>query len=268
MIKVFPQLASGAVTQFPLRILEKTRTLINQTADGRRIRYSDPGGETMEWEMSQAALSDDEWAAIESLFRDCEGRRHSFLFLDPWSNLLAASESFGDSAWTLGPGLGISEGILDPKDLPRATQVTNTAGALQSIAQSISIPSQFQYSFSVYARAVVDAQMRLVVSTDGAFTERVYNLSPDWQRYAIFSSLGASTDALEVAIQVPAGATVELFGAQLEAQPAPSPYQRTALRTGRYPESRFAGDQLTQVSTSPGEHSTVIRILSRPTTDA
>ena len=268
MIRVFPQLASGAVTQFPLRIREKTRTLINETADGQRIRYSDPGSETLEWSMSHAALSDDEWMAIESLFRDCEGRRHSFLFLDPWSNLVAASESFSNSAWTLGPGLGLSEGVADPEGRLRATQVTNTAGALQSLTQSISIPARFQYSFSVYVRAAVAAQIRLVVSTDGAFTERVYDLSPDWQRYAIFSSLVASTDALEVAIQLPAGATVELFGAQLEAQPAPSPYQRTALRTGRYPEARFAGDQLTQVSTGPGEHSTVIRILSRPTTDA
>ena len=268
MIKVFPQLASGAVTQFPLRIREKTRTLINQTADGQRIRYSDAGSEGLEWEMSHAALSDEEWIAIESLFRDCEGRRHSFLFLDPWSNLVAASESFSDSAWTLGPGLGLSEGIADPEGRLRATQVTNTAGALQSLTQSISIPARFQYSFSLYVRAAVAAQIRLVVSTDGAFAERVYDLSPDWQRYAIFSSLLASTDALEVAIQLPAGATVELFGAQLEAQPAPSPYQRTALRTGRYPEARFAGDQLTQVSTGPGEHSTVIRILSRPTADA
>ena len=256
------------MTQFPLRIRESTRTLINETDDGRRIRYSDRGAETMEWEMPHAALSDDEWMAIESLFRDCEGRRHSFLFLDPWSNLVAASESFNDSAWMRGPGLVLTEGVADPEGRPRATQVANTAGALQSLAQSISIPARFQYSFSIYAKAAVAVQIRLVVSTDGAFTERVYNLSPEWQRYAIFSSLVASTDALEVAIQLPAGATVELFGAQLEAQPAPSPYQRTARRTGRYPESRFAGDQLTQVSTSPGEHSTVIRILSRPTTDA
>ena len=267
-MRIFPQLATGAMTQFPLRIRENTRTLINETADGRRIRYSDPGAETLEWEMSHAALSDDEWIAIESLFRDCEGRRHSFLFLDPWSNLVAASESFSDSAWTRGPGLALSEGIADPEGRPRATQVTNTAGALQSLTQSISIPARFQYSFSIYAKAIVSAQIRLVISTDGAFTEQVYDLSPDWQRYAIFSSLVASTDALDVAIQLPAGATVELFGAQLEAQPAPSPYQRTALRTGRYPDSRFAGDQLTQVSTSPGEHSTVIRIISRPTTDS
>ena len=267
-MRVFPQLASGAMTQFPLRIREKTRTIINQTADGRRIRYSDLGSETLEWEMSHAALSDDEWIAIESLFRDCEGRRHSFLFLDPWSNLVAASESFSDSVWARGPGLGLIEGIADPEGQQRATQVSNTAGAIQSLAQSISIPARFQYSFSIYGKAAVAAQIRLVISTDGAFAERVYDLSPDWQRYAIFSSLAASTDALEVAIQLPAGATVELFGAQLEAQPAPSPYQRTALRTGRYPESRFAGDRLTQVSTSPGEHSTVIRIISRPTTDS
>lgn len=256
------------MAQFPLKVRASTRTLINQTADARRVRYSDSGAEAVDWEMAYTALSDEEWLAVESLFRDCEGRRHTFLFLDPWSNLVAESEVFNNSVWTREPGIGLSEGANDPEGHPRATQVTNSAGTLQSLAQSISLPAWFQYSLSIYARATGSTQLRLVISTDGAFAEQVYNLSPEWQRYSLFSSLVTANEAMEVALQLPAGATVELFGAQLEAQPAPSPYQRTARRTGRYPESRFAGDELTQVSTSPGEHSTVIRITSRPTADA
>jgi hypothetical protein len=268
MSRVFPQLASGALAQYPLRIREQVRTLFNQTPDGRRIRYSDGGASTIEWDLFHSALSDGEMAAIESLFVDCEGRRHSFLFLDPWANLLKASESFADSPWTAGPGLGLSEGANDPEDRPRATQVTNVSGSLQSLSQNIPVPSEFQYSLSIYARASSPTQLRLIVATDGAFAERLFDLSPEWQRYSLFSSLAVANDFVEVAMQLPAGATVELFGAQLEAQPAPSPYQRTALRTGLYPDSRFAGDTLTQVSTSPGEHSTVIRIISRVPLDA
>ncbi|MBY0506335.1 MAG: DUF2460 domain-containing protein [Bryobacteraceae bacterium] len=261
--KVFPQLASGAITQYPLRSKEYLRTLVNQTADGRRIRYADVGASMMAWEMTQSALSDEEWTALETLFRACEGRRHSFLFLDPWSNLVASSEDFGNAAWQAAPGLGLSSGVQDPEGRPRATQVTNSAAGLQSLSQSLSVPANFQYSFSVYARAASTADLRLIVSADGAFAERLFELSANWQRYTLFSALSSTAESLEVAMQLPAGVTVELFGTQMEAQPAPSPYQRTGLRTGRYPETRFAGDTLTQVSTSPGEHSTVVRILSR-----
>ncbi len=267
MSLIFPQLASGAMTQYPLRSQESIRTLMNQLADGRRVRYSDAGASQMTWEVSHSGLSDDEWTAIETLFHACEGRRHAFLFIDPWSNLLAASETFTNSVWTLGPGIGLSEGASDPEGRPRATQVTNSAGTLQSLSQALLLPAWFQYSLSVYARSATPAQMRLIASTDGTFAERVYDLSPEWQRYALFSSMITTNEAIEVAIQLPAGVTVELFGAQLEAQPAPSPYQRTGLRTGRYPETRFAGDRLTQVTTSLGEHSTVIRLSSRVAAD-
>ena len=262
MNRIFPQLSSGALTQYPLRIREEIRTVINQTADGRRRRYSDPGASTQTWEVSLSRLSDAEWAAIENLFRECEGRRHSFLFLDPWANLITASESYSNSVWAKDPGIGLSEGLIDPEGGTRATQITNVSGTLQTLRQSIAIPASFQYSFSVYARSTAPTQLRLIVSTDGNFAERLFELSTDWQRYSLFSAMSATTESVEIAIQLSMGTTIELFGAQMEAQPAPSPYQRTALRTGRYPEARFAADTLTQVSTDPGEHSTTIRIVS------
>ena len=192
----------------------------------------------------------------------------SFLFLDPWSNLISASESFSNSTWTREPGLGLSEGADDPEGRPRATQLTNTSGALQSLAQSIAVPAWFHYSFSVFARSALPAQVRLIVSTDGAFVERLFELTSEWQRYSIFSAMNSTNDAMEVSVQLPAGTMIELFGAQLEAQPAPSQYQQTLLRTGRYAEARFAADSLTQVSISPSLHSTVLRIFSRVTADA
>ena len=263
MARLFPQLKSGAMTQYPLRSRESLRTLSNETADGRRIRNSDVGDAHLQWQLSHSGLDEEEWAEIESLFRSCEGRRHSFLFLDPWSNLLKASEAFGQSVWNLEPGISLSEGAMDPDGRPNATQVTNSAAVLQALSQSVPVPARFQYSLSLYARAAAPTQLRMIVSTDGAFAEKLSDLSANWQRYSLFSSLSTNNEALEAAFQLPAGATVELFGAQLEAQPAPSPYQRTALRTGCYPDTRFAGDTLTQVSTSPSEHSTVVRIVTR-----
>lgn len=267
MTRLFPQLASGAMTQFPLRVRERYRTVVNQTRDGRRTRYYDAGASELEWELSHAALSSDEWSAIETLFNDCEGRRRSFLFLDPWSNLVAASESFADSVWTRGPGLGLTEGRPGPFLGVRATQVSNTAGTLQSLAQSIAIPAWFRYSLSVYARASTATQIRLFVSTDGTLAEQLYEVSSEWQRYYLLSGLTSPNEEIEVGVQLPGSASIDLFGVQLEAQLAPSQYQRTTVRTGRYPAARFATDTLTQSSTSLDEHSAVIRIVTRVAND-
>lgn len=264
--KVFPQLSSGAVTQYPIRIRESIRSVVNQTADGRRIRYSEPAASSIEWEISHSALSDAEWSAIEDLFRDCEGRRLSFLFLDPWANLVADSETFTASAWVKGSGISLVTGVSNPDGESRATQVNNSAATLQSISQSLAVPANFSYSFSISARATAATSLRLIVSTDGAFAERLFDVTSDWQRFSVFSSLAPPNSAIDVALQMPAATTIEIFGAQLEAQPAPSPYQRTAGRTGRYPEARFSSDSLAQVTTGPGQHTASIRIRSNATT--
>ena len=59
---VYPQLGSGALSQFPIRKTRRTRTVMNRAADGSTIKLADPAGVTTEWGLPYADLSDQEAA--------------------------------------------------------------------------------------------------------------------------------------------------------------------------------------------------------------
>src|SRR5258708_422791 len=105
---VFPQLTTGAAALYPVTRVRKTRTVVNDLGDGRRVVYGDPNGGRQEWELRTAGLTGAEWNAIQGLFNVVEGRLGTFTFLDPAGNLLARSEEFGDPAWTNGPALQLT----------------------------------------------------------------------------------------------------------------------------------------------------------------
>ncbi len=41
---VYPQLGTGAMSQFPIRKTRRTRTVTNRAADGSAIKLADPAG--------------------------------------------------------------------------------------------------------------------------------------------------------------------------------------------------------------------------------
>jgi len=70
---VYPQLGSGALSQFPVRRRRTLRTVANYTADGRAIKLPDPAGAVTEWSLQYAGLTDDEATALEQFFAAAEG---------------------------------------------------------------------------------------------------------------------------------------------------------------------------------------------------
>jgi hypothetical protein len=62
--------------------------------------------------------------------------------------------------------------------------------------------------------------------------------------------------------QLPAGALVDIFGFQVEAQPAPSTYMRSQSTTGVYPRARFDQDELTVTAQGPDNLEVRVRIVS------
>ena len=60
------------------------------------------------------------------------------------------------------------------------------------------------------------------------------------------------------------GATVEIFGLQVEAQPGASNYKATAARGAVYPGARFDDDSLMLTTVAARQHATTIRIVSAP----
>ena len=55
----YPQLGSGALSQFPVQKDRRARTVVNRAADGSTIKLADPAGGGTEWLLTYAELSDD-----------------------------------------------------------------------------------------------------------------------------------------------------------------------------------------------------------------
>ena len=121
----FPQLSSGAISQFPLVTKTRFRTLVNRAMDGSEIHASDLDFESRSWELDLNQLTEQEWQSIVDLHQQVEGRLQEFRFLEPGGNLLTWSEVFNDPVWTRDAGIMCREvthnGILmNPKlEIPR-----------------------------------------------------------------------------------------------------------------------------------------------------
>jgi hypothetical protein len=63
-------------------------------------------------------------------------------------------------------------------------------------------------------------------------------------------------------VSLPAGATLDLFGLQVDAQPAAGTYVQNTGESGVYPNARFDTDQITLVATAFGQSSLQMSIVS------
>jgi hypothetical protein len=84
----FPVLMSGAVTQYPTRILisQEVRTL--SFLDGSDQRFLNQGRQYRRWQIHLERLNDSEIRKIESFFELQHGEYSVFQFPDPISNQL------------------------------------------------------------------------------------------------------------------------------------------------------------------------------------
>jgi hypothetical protein len=256
----FPQLASGATIQFPSTKHVFQRTVVNQLLDGSEVKLFDPMARAVEWEISLAALTDAEWNAIAALFEAAEGRLGSFVFLDPFGNLLSWSEAPEATAWTKDAGLALAAGGADPLGGTGATRVQNTSGTSRNIAQTAGVPSGYEYCLSVYARSDTAGQVTAFVSAGTDSAAQSFQVGPAWCRLALTARLGAQQDSATFGVTIPGGATVDLFGFQAEPQAGASSYKKTAAQSGVYANASFADDVLAMTSDAPGIHSGPVRI--------
>jgi len=256
----FPQLSSGAISQFPLRRESGYRTLVNRSLDGREIRLQDLDFFEREWELPLELLTDGEWQAIQDLFAATQGRYKSFLFLEPAENLLAWSEKYTETVWVKA-GVTVTEGIIDPFG---ATAASRLSGA-GTLSQTLAIPAKFRYAASIWGRTTAaEAALEL---TDGASQTAATALATDgnWRRYALGTAWTASAaETVTFRVIAPGGGTVDIYGAQLEAQPTASDYKKTLDQGGAHAGARFATDTLADQATEPGRHASVIRISWTP----
>src|ERR1700693_2641509 len=145
---IYPQLSSGAISQFPLQKTRRRRAVVNAAADGTTVKLADPAGETVEWQLQYAGLSDAELAALQQFFTESEGSLNGFTFLDPAGNLLSWSDHLDNEAWSTGPFLAITGGEADPRGGLNAWHLANASAGAQSISQTLGVPGGYLYCLS------------------------------------------------------------------------------------------------------------------------
>jgi hypothetical protein len=259
----YPQLSSGSVCQFPITRQTAMRTIRNDLLSGASIRMSDPGAALVGWQLQYSSLIDNEWLAIEQLFEAVEGQLSAFTFLDPTDNLLMWSEDWTKSAWTADPPVQLSTGVADPFGGSNAMQITNTSQTLQRVVQSTNAPSWFQYCVSVFLRSNAPATVQFVLETTGHQLLAPIQVGSTWSRAMSAATLATQADGIGFGLQLPAGVSIQAFGAQVEAQPTAGPYKKTIDRGGVYPTTRFDSDSLVRSTIAPNLHSGNVKLVSK-----
>jgi hypothetical protein len=258
----YPQLTTGAVSQFPITRTTNMRTVSNQLPSGYTIRMADTGLQKAQWRLRYSSLTDGERTSIENLFEASEGQLNTFTFLDPTDNLLMWSEDWTQAVWAADPLLQVTGGIADPNGGTDGMQLTNTAQTAQQIVQNTSGPSSYLYCYSVYVRSNVPETIQLVITATGQTSLTPINTGASWTRVLTSGSLSVQEDGIGFGIQVPAGAQVDAFGAQVEAQPEAGLYKKTIDLGGVYSNARFSSDVLSFTATAPDQNSCQVDVIS------
>jgi hypothetical protein len=253
---VYPQLATGALSQFPVRKKRRARTVINRSADGSTVKLADPACEVTEWNLTYADLSDQEAATLQSFFAAAEGSLNGFTFLDPAGNLLAWSEQLDNEVWQTDPLLNLTAAVADPRGGARAWRIGNRGGAGQSIAQTVAAPGSCQYCLTAYLRADAATGVRMWIGA----SSRSQNVPTVWSRLVVPSMQDEEVTSIQCGIEVAALGTVEVYGVQLEAQPGSSGYKATS-RGGVYENAHLRDDVLAITKTGVNRHSCTVNII-------
>jgi hypothetical protein len=253
---VYPQLATGALSQFPLVKRRQVRTAVNRAADGTSVKLADPAGATMEWQLAYSNLSDSEATALQGFFAAVEGSLNGFTFLDPAGNLMAWSEDLGNAVWIRAPFLTLSGGVSDAAGGQNGWYVANSGSGPQDLTQTLNAPGGYLYCFSAYVRSAQPATVTMMAGT----ARRQFGVNANWSRISFGASGDLTAAAITFGIELPAGAAIDLFGPQVEAQASASRYKMSTTG-GVYEGARFRDDSLMLTTTDAGRHSVTVNIL-------
>jgi|SRR5271157_4159737 len=253
---VYPQLATGALSQFPVQKRRRLRTVVNTSLDGRPIKLADPAAEITEWQLAYAGLTDDEVAALQQFFAATEGTLNGFTFLDPTANLFAWSDKLDNAAWAKQPFLSIAGGIADPAGGTNAWHLTDSGGGAQNISQTLSAPAGYVYCLSAFARSAQPTVATLLHGSNRA--DRT--LGTNWSRIVLTASGDASAESIVFGLELPAGGSADVFGLQVEPQAGASIYKATTTG-GVYENARFRDDALSLTTTGVNRHSATVNII-------
>ncbi len=253
---VYPQLMSGALTQFPTQKRITARTVIVTSGDGRSWKLADAAGGTTEWRLAYSDLSDIEATTLQDFFEAAEGTLQSFTLVDPLGNLLAWSDDLRHDEWSKSPLLLLNSEVPDPEGGTEAWQVNNPGAAPQSLSQPLSVPPDYLYCFSAYIRSEVFAEVSMILGSQ----KQVRESGPAWRRIWFSSNPNTGELPVTIGLEIPAATQVDLFGLQVEPQLSPSAY-KAATAGGVYEGARLGSDSLELTATGFNRNSATVTII-------
>jgi hypothetical protein len=261
MAAYFPQLLTGTSSQFPLRRALRFRTVSEGGRGVPMMRVADGSVRRVEWAMQLQGLCDAEAEALTTLFRDSRGTQRAFVFCDPEDNLLLHSEGLSQAEWQKSGGVSVSAAPTAAPGMGAAWRVSTASGSGE-MWQQVMLPTQYQWVFSVYARAEAGGELLLVQRS--AHGERTHAVKPgsEWQRYWLMASGWPPGEGMDFGIRVQAGGPVDVSGFQLEGQLSPSGYKKTTSTCGVYADARFADERLRVMTIAKNCHQVALRVTA------
>ena len=239
----FPQLRTGAIAHYPIRKTAVTRTVLNVLPGASVLMYPDDAARKAVWSWEYAGLTMEEAATLQNFFVACTGPLKPFTFLDPTGNLLSASSDFTAPAWQASSGLRATGGFRGPVSDVAATTLVNDSQAVEEIGQTLNIPSNFSYCFSLYLSSPTLSSVTLFRRS--AYSEDTVSvpIGSDWKRVWASGNLHDQSTGLSFGIRLAPGQQVTASAAQLEAQPGISGYLDRPQAGDIYPNAHWAIDE-------------------------
>jgi hypothetical protein len=235
--------------------------LQNRFIDAARIYAADEGSARRIWNLNFRGLTDGELETVTNLFQECGGSWKPFLFIDPLHNLLGWSEEFGRDTWIRDGAVQISGTSDDPDGGQRATRVINTAQIEQNLHQTVAVPGGFWYTLSVFARSDSGTSVELFQRCGEGAIRKAFSIGSRWGRLELAGRVDASSSNIQFGFTLQAGASIYLYGAQVDCQPSASAYCATTLPRGVYPDARFGEEGLQIQHDGPDQHSLACSII-------
>ena len=248
---LLPQLRSEATMQCRVTRGSTAFRASNTLVSGSILTGDSTRPMKRHWNLAYEGLTGDELRQLESFCASREATIDGFDFLDPFSNLLDASEFLTSSRWISAGSISISEvptGIIGGD---RVHLVTNSANDEQPVSQSLALTGHGTFCASCYVRSQAPDFGRLLLASTSETHATVFHTTPEWKQIYLSATVTIDSPPLIVTLELASGCSLFVKQMQLEHQAYPSRYKPTLDRGGLYAEARVAIDSQVIVQEGP-----------------
>jgi hypothetical protein len=267
MAVYFPQInAAGLMVQRPYTATLEYQTAAADAASGRRFARTWRDSPLGRWDLQWPSITEAEAAVLEAFFVSREGRLQEFTFLDPGGNLVPASEDYAAASWER-HDVTVGAAATDPFGGSRARAL---AGGANGMIATVVLPDGDADGFvlcgSVWVRSASGGSLSIGFIDSGfdVLGQTTHYLpAGSWRRISHAQTIGTNSPVrlLVGGLGTWAGATLEVFGAQVAPLPGPGGYQKTPGGDGLRAKCRFDSDALELKFVGPGQVAARLKVI-------